>query len=275
MTNNCANSMAVVQRIFLSGSILAFASAGAWAATGPKGSDAVGKDANLSAARQPVLVELFTSEGCSSCPPADALLARLDSTQFVAGAQAIVLSEHVTYWNYLGWSDPFSLEEMSQRQTQYAKRFGLDSVYTPQAVVDGGAQVPGSDPTALSNAVLAAARKKKPELRIEGPHWNGSTINFAVKAPEGLHGLLVVALAEDATHSSVGRGENAGRALHHVAVVRVMKSMGRNQADDQPLVLEVGSGKNLTGHTFRLVGFITDAQQGRVLAVTECPIVRP
>ncbi len=236
---------------------------------------APGVDANLSQVRQPVLVELFTSEGCSSCPPADALLARLDATQFVAGAQAIVLSEHVTYWNYLGWSDPFSLEEMSQRQSRYGGRFGLDSVYTPQAVVDGAAQVLASDQAAMSHAIAGAAKRPKPELLIEGAHWNGSQIGFAVKAPEGVHGVLTVALAENATHSNVGRGENAGRTLNHVAVVRVMKTLGRNKADEQPLILDVGSGSSLTGHSFRLVAFVADEQEGRVLAVAEIPITRP
>ncbi len=274
-TKTSAGTQPALPRILLPGLTLLFACAGAWAAAAPKTSEASGSEANASTVRQPVLVELFTSEGCSSCPPADALLARLDTTQFVPGAQAIVLSEHVTYWNYLGWSDPYSLEEMSQRQSRYASRFSLDSVYTPQVVVDGAAQVLGSDRTAVGQAIAGAAQRQKPELRIERVQWNGSTIDFAVKAPEGLHGVLTAALAEDATQSSVGRGENAGRTLHHVAVVRVMKVMGRNQADEEPLVLEVGNGTNLTGRTFRLVAFVTDDQEGRVLALTECPITRP
>jgi len=255
--------------------MLVFAGAGMWAATERKVIEPSAIDANFSPVRQPVLVELFTSEGCSSCPPADALLARLDGTQFVVGAQAIVLSEHVTYWNHLGWTDPFSLEEVTQRQAQYASRFGLDSVYTPQAVVDGAAQVLGSDPTAMRNAIAGAAEKQKPELHIEGANWNGSAVSFVVKAPKGVHGLFTVALAEDATHSSVGRGENAGRTLHHVAVVRVLKTMGRNIADEQPLTLDVGNSENFAGHMFRLVAFFTDEQQGRVLAVAEIPITRP
>lgn len=243
-------------------------------AAAQKVGDASLKDPDSSPARQPVLVELFTSEGCSDCPPADALLARLDATQFVPGAQAIVLSEHVTYWNYLGWSDPFSLDEMNHRQTRYATRFGLDTVYTPQAVVDGATQVLGGDPAAVSHAVSAAAQKQKPALRIEGVHWDGGVIGFAVNAPEGLHGFLTVVLAEDATSSAVGRGENAGRTLHHIAVVRVMKSMGQNEAIDKPLTLETANGTALTGHAFRLVAFLTDPQQGRVLAVAEVPITR-
>ncbi len=106
-----------------------------------------GLGAEDSAARRPdhvpVLVELFTSEGCSSCPPADALLAKLDATQFVTGAQVIVLSEHVTYWNQDGWHDPFSLDAMTDRQARYVERFGLQSSYTPEAVVDGTAQMVG------------------------------------------------------------------------------------------------------------------------------------
>ena len=112
----------------------------------------------------PVLVELFTSEGCSSCPPADALLAKLDAAQPVAGARVIVLSEHVTYWNSLGWRDPFSSDAMTERQHQYADRFGLSDVYTPQAVVDGAAELVGSDGRAMLQAITKAAATAKVEV---------------------------------------------------------------------------------------------------------------
>lgn len=225
---------------------------------------------------QPVLVELFTSEGCSSCPPADALLARLDAEQFVPGAQAIVLSEHVTYWNQLGWRDPFSMDQISERQREYAQRLGLESVYTPQVVVDGAAELVGSDSAALSRAISNAAEKAKPELKIEHVTWDGDMLHFAVRALVPQHGTLVAALAEDATQVSVARGENAGRTLHHVAVVRALNELGKDAADGRTLALNLAETANQAeyGKAMRLVVFLADGRTGRVLAVAERPIAR-
>jgi len=239
---------------------------------------AVGATASATGTRQPVLVELFTSEGCSSCPPADTLLARLDAEQFVPNAQAIVLSEHVTYWNHLGWSDPFSTQPMTERQQQYATRFGLDDVYTPQAVVDGASELVGSDSEALRRAVTHAATIPKPELGIENAKWTGDMVHFAVRSTATSHGRLMAAIAADATQSTVTRGENAGRTLRHVAVVLVLEEMGVDAADGRPLRLELPAarlGRQIgEGTSLRLVVFLTDERTGRVLGVAEREITR-
>lgn len=221
--------------------------------------------------RQPVLVELFTSEGCSSCPPADALLARLDATQFVPGARAIVLSEHVTYWNYLGWRDPFSLQANDSRQQRYSEHFGLDGVYTPQAVIDGSAQVVASDAGAMAKAVAQAAATKKAGIAIENVRLSGDEVAFAVRSTDERRGRLTVALAEDATRSEVGRGENAGRTLRHVSVVRVMKEMSAEAADGRLLTLKLdpAAGSQQRNTPLRIVAFVTEVNSGRVLGAAE------
>src|SRR5581483_2849025 len=139
--------------------------------------------------RQPVLVELFTSEGCSDCPPADDLLGQLDTQQFVPGAEAIVLSEHVTYWNHEGWRDPFSFSAMDERQQQYARVSSLDSIYTPQVVVDGAEQLVGSDAPKLQSAIGNQAAKPKLAITSENARIDpAGSISFTVQLPHDAKG---------------------------------------------------------------------------------------
>ncbi|QOY88054.1 DUF1223 domain-containing protein [Paludibaculum fermentans] len=179
----------------------------------------------------PVLVELFTSEGCSSCPHADAVLARLDQEQTVSGVPVIVLSEHVDYWNSIGWKDPFSSPQFSARQQAYSQAFRLESAYTPQMVVDGRAQFVGSDIAALQSAVAKAARLGKAELRILAAVRNGTEAAIEIEAGRGTSNPkedwnVWVALASDRESVAVRRGENSGRELTHVAVVRTLVNGG-------------------------------------------------
>ena len=218
-----------------------------------------------------MLVELFTSEGCSDCPPADALLARLQATQFVPGAHAIVLSEHVTYWNHEGWRDPFSSDALTDRQSRYAHQFSLDEVYTPQMVVDGAEQFVGSDSAKLTNAVAQAAGIPKQEIAITDAHWVSGNVQFSVHAPADTHATLFSALAENATVSEVRKGENAGRILHHVAVVREIKEFDSKAVDGRPLTLSASGSLNARDNhdPSHLVVFLVDHKTGHVVAVTE------
>ena len=231
---------------------------------------------------KPVLVELFTSEGCSSCPPADALLARLDATQFVAGARAIVLSEHVTYWDRQGWRDPFSLDGMTRRQNEYGQRFNLDDVYTPQVVVDGSAQFVGSDERQLRARIAKATDAPKVGLQIVEIQAAPGSVQFKVQLASGAtapRSHLIAALAEDAVQSSVSRGENAGRTLKHVAIVRDMQDFGEKALAGQTLTLKLpGSTAKedaRSQHPLRIVVFFSETQTGRVLGIDEHTVSLP
>jgi hypothetical protein len=198
--------------------------------------EAVGRGmhpANDSAQRTPVLVELFTSEGCSDCPPADALLERLDRSQPVSGAGIIVLSEHVDYWNDIGWRDPYSSHEYSERQGTYAGRFGLGSVYTPQMVIDGRFELVGSDERRAILAIESATKSEKIPvsvslIRLEASSMVSLHVSAGHLAPSipARSADVLIATADESDESHVSRGENAGRTLKHIAVLRSLTRVG-------------------------------------------------
>ncbi len=224
--------------------------------------------------RIPVLLELFTSEGCSSCPPADRLLQILDEKQPVPGADLIVLSEHVDYWDRLGWKDPFSSPQYTSRQQDYTNRYRFDGVYTPQLVVDGRYGFVGSDGREASSAIQKAIQEPKIPITISNVARNGSQVTARIELPadenfRGRRGILYVALADNRQESHVARGENGGRTLAHVAVTRVLKQVGPiafDAASSKEIALPVLAG-SATG--LRLVVFIQDPKSGHVLGVTE------
>jgi len=221
------------------------------------------------AARQPVIVELFTSEGCSSCPPADAFLETLDQSQPVPNALVIALSEHVDYWDNLGWKDPFSSPLFSRRQEEYARRLHLDSVYTPQMVIDGGSEAVGVASGKIMEAIRKSAAAPKLRVRISPVQNNPKgipTVHIDVdpsgKSASSDH--LMLALAEDTAATQVLRGENSGRKLKHVAVVRHLADFGGlapagSRGIDIPLTGELQDWRGK-----RLVVFIQDRQHGRI-----------
>ena len=172
--------------------------------------------ASSDSSRAPILVELFTSEGCSSCPPADRLLQRLDS-------EAIVLSEHVDYWDHQGWKDRFSSQAFTARQELYAHLFGLDSSYTPEMVIDGAVEFNGSDSVRAAQEIAKAARRPKAQVVLTRLPAGGLRIEVD-SAPAS--GDVMLALADPAAQSQVAAGENKGRSLTHVAIVRSLRRIG-------------------------------------------------
>jgi hypothetical protein len=175
--------------------------------------------------RQPVILELFTSEGCSSCPPADALLATLSRGQPVPGADIIALELHVDYWDDLGWSDPFSNAAYTARQRAYGTAFHQRGSYTPQLVVDGHAELLGSNAGGAKEAIAAAARG--PKARVAVATKEGKlAINVADLPGPREPASVWLAITEASLHTDVPRGENAGARIAHGPIVRRLSRLG-------------------------------------------------
>jgi hypothetical protein len=203
----------------------------------------------------PILLELFTSQGCSSCPPADALLQRLHETQPIEGAQLVVISEHVDYWNNLGWRDPFSSSQFSERQGSYP---GFRT-YTPQAMVDGRVDAVGSDRASIETAVKGAL--SDPHGIITLDRSDPAFVKIRIEQLPKDHGAadVVVAFVEDGLSVQVEHGENKGLTLKHVAVARSLETVAAVDG-------AAWSGEVKPRGTLRAVVFVQERKSRHVLA---------
>jgi hypothetical protein len=231
-------------------------------------------EANNSAS-VPVLLELFTSEGCSSCPPADAFIQRMDSSQPLPGAHLIVLSEHVDYWDHDGWKDPFSSHAFTERQNDYVRALHLNSPSTPQIILDGTSILRG-DPQHIQQMLTQATSDSKVSIRLSAVAFeSGPTpalrMHIDIPATALKHAAeILVASALDRAESDVLRGENSGKHLQYVAVAEQITKVGtlkkgKDFSQDVQLKLKpAAEPRNL-----RIIAFVQESGPGKVIGVAE------
>ena len=229
------------------------------------------------------VVELFTSEGCSSCPPADKLLGDLASQARTEGRAIYFLAFHVDYWDQLGWKDPFSSASYSSRQSAYARAMHSQRIYTPQMIVNGTEELVGSDRSRAVHAIdaaLARASGAKVTLQIlagdpwpqgSGPTATGTaaTVRFSV-AGGATSCVLHVAAIEGGLVSSVSRGENSGRVLRHENVVRSFVTLPLSSGHDGTLTLALPPGA--TADNTSIVGYVQDPSTMAILGAAAVTI---
>jgi hypothetical protein len=232
--------------------------------------------------RKPVIVELFTSEGCSSCPPADVLLQKLQDEQPLADAQVIALEEHVDYWNHDGWNDPYSSAEWTQRQLAYSDLFKAQA-YTPQMVVDGQVQIVGSNTQDAALAIVNAVKRPETEVAVtrEKLDAKGSqqlTVSIGKLTGNTPSDVAEVWLAvtEDGLESSVNRGENSGRVLHHAATLRSLHKIGVADPNKSPASFAGDPRVKFDSHwnakNLRVVVFIQEKKSRKILGANSMKI---
>jgi hypothetical protein len=189
------------------------------------------------APESPVVVELFTSQGCSSCPPADRLLGDLRGRDDV-----IALSLHVGYWDYIGWSDPFAKERFTERQRRYMRRLDLRYVYTPQMVVDGRHDVVGSRRGAVERQI-AQAKRRADRVQPELQHRDGQAVAVIPAGRTDRPATVWLALYDGKHTTRVSRGENAGRELANYNVVRELRKLGTWTGDRLEIPLDLAAAR--------------------------------
>jgi hypothetical protein len=239
----------------------------AWA-----GGPGVAPAAEAAESASPVLVELFTAEGCSSCPPADTFLRQLDASQPIPGAELIVLGEHVDYWDGQGWPDPYSSASLTERQRAYVRTLRLREAYTPQFIVDGASEMRLSERQKIAPVLKAAAAAPKipveiDTLKIESGSPAFATGTIAVDGGAERHSSDVyLGLALDHYESKVLRGENRGQLLSHVAILLDLVKLGSlppGQKTAQAFRVAVKPG--VDPGNLRVIGFVQESDHGKVV----------
>ena len=230
--------------------------------------------AQISAAH-PVVLELFTSEGCSSCPPADALLKRLDEAGRIGDTDVIAIEEHVDYWDHQGWRDPFSSSEWTERQEQYSRALHHDGIYTPELVVNGQSDLVGNRESEVFRHISEAAKTSDVAVRI-------ASINTSVKSAELTISLVTgstdprsaelwLAVTERGLSSNVLRGENEGRNLAHAPVLRSLTRVKTQHADSSAPAeykATIGIDKSWKRENLRFVAFLQDKKSLHILGAS-------
>lgn len=205
------------------------------------------------------LIELFTSEGCSSCPPADELVAKIQKED--KDKAVYILAYHVDYWNNLGWKDQFSNAAYSQRQRQYAAWLNAE-VYTPQIVVNGKKEFVGSQEGTLRNAIQSGLQKQDNSgLTFSNTHIDHEQLSVQYQTKGG--NTLLIAFVQKAAASQVKHGENGGRTLSHVNIVKALNSVALHQPNGNASV-RLPEGYNQ--QTWDIIGFTQNTSTGEVLS---------
>jgi hypothetical protein len=219
--------------------------------------------------KQKVLVELFTSEGCSSCPPADKALAFFQEQQPIANAEVIALGFHVDYWDYIGWKDVYAKREFTRRQENYAEAFRLSSNYTPQMVVDGSLEFVGNNSNKANDAIASSIKSQKGNVELTR---TGDKLSIRITdLPKHSDSTVFLAIAEDNLSSDVKRGENSGSKLPHQAVVRELSATGLIASEQSSANFEtsVNIKPDWKKQDVKFVVFVQENDSKKILGVNQ------
>ena len=226
------------------------------------------KDSAKTAGKGFAVLELFTSEGCSSCPPADKLLTKIQ--QESKGKAVYLLAYHVDYWDRLGWKDPFSQADFSKRQSRYAKWLG-SHLYTPQLIVNGKAGLVGSNEPAIRNAIERELVANPVATLTLQAHQEGEKLKVNYQVTQAVKsGRLLIAIVQKNAQSKVERGENAGRTLSHVQIVHAVQNepLSRSGAGNTDVALP----KDFTTQNWEVLGLLQDPNNGEILGAAKAEL---